>query len=64
MSRVEDIDPMKVQIGQRVRTSDCPGGEPPCPVFVPAEARDGWLERGSAAMSASRSDRSRRQVFP
>jgi uncharacterized protein len=40
MSRVEDIDPMKVQIGQRVRFRvHRPGGEePPCPVFVPAEA--------------------------
>ena len=40
MSRVEDIDPMKVQIGQRVRFRvHRPGGEePPCPVFVPVEA--------------------------
>ena len=40
MSRVEDIDPMQVQIGQRVRLRvHRPGGEePPCPVFVPAEA--------------------------
>src|SRR3954453_14478247 len=40
MSRVEDIDSMKVQIGQRVRLGvHRPGGEePPCPVFVPAEA--------------------------
>ena len=40
MSRVEDIDSMKVQIGQRVRLRvHRPGGEePPCPVFVPAEA--------------------------
>jgi uncharacterized OB-fold protein len=40
MSRVEDIDPMEVQIGQRVRFRvHRPGGEePPCPVFVPAEA--------------------------
>ena len=40
MSRVEDIDPMHVQIGQRVRFRvHRPGGEePPCPVFVPAEA--------------------------
>jgi uncharacterized OB-fold protein len=39
MSRVEDIDPMKVKIGQRVRFRvHRPGGdEPPCPVFVPAE---------------------------
>ena len=41
MSRVEDIDPMQVKIGQRVRFRvHRPGGEePPCPVFVPAEAR-------------------------
>jgi uncharacterized OB-fold protein len=41
MSRVEDIDPMKVKIGQRVRFRvHRPGGEePPCPVFVPAEAQ-------------------------
>ena len=40
MSRVEDIDPMQVKIGQRVRFRvHRPGGEePPCPVFVPAEA--------------------------
>ena len=40
MSRVEDIDPMQVRIGQRVRFRvHRPGGEePPCPVFVPAEA--------------------------
>ena len=40
MSRVEDIDPMKVRIGQRVRFRvHRPGGEePPCPVFVPTEA--------------------------
>src|SRR4249919_3660257 len=41
MSRVEDIDPMKVKIGQRVRFRvHRPGGEePPCPVFAPAEAK-------------------------
>src|SRR5437762_6526501 len=40
MSRVEDIDPMQVKIGQRVRFRvHRPGGEePPCPVFVPTEA--------------------------
>ena len=40
MSRVEDIDPMQVRIGQRVRFRvHRPGGEePPSPVFVPAEA--------------------------
>jgi len=37
MSRVEDIDPMQVKIGQRVRLRvHRPGGEePPVPVFVP-----------------------------
>ena len=41
MSRVEDIDPMQVKIGLRVRFRvHRPGGEePPCPVFVPAEAQ-------------------------
>ena len=41
MSRVEDIDPKKVQIGQRVHFRvHRPGGEePPCPVFVPAEVK-------------------------
>ncbi|HJU32439.1 MAG TPA: OB-fold domain-containing protein [Hyphomicrobiaceae bacterium] len=41
MSRVEDIDPMQVKIGQRVRFRvHRPGGEePPCPVFVPAEGK-------------------------
>ena len=39
MSRVEDIDPMQVKIGQRVRFRvHRPGGEnDPYPVFVPAE---------------------------
>lgn len=39
MSRVEDIAPQEVRIGQRVRFRvHRPGGdEPPCPVFVPAE---------------------------
>ena len=39
MSRVEDIAPEKVRIGQRVRFRvhrPC-GGEAPCPVFVPVE---------------------------
>ena len=41
MSRVEDIDPMAVKIGQRVRFRvHRPGGEePPCPVFVPTEGK-------------------------
>jgi uncharacterized OB-fold protein len=41
MSRVEDIDPMQVRVGQRVRFRvHRPGGEePPWPVFVPAEAQ-------------------------
>ena len=40
MSRVEDIDPMAVRIGQRVRVRMHPeeGEQPPYPVFVPAEA--------------------------
>ena len=44
MSRVEDIEPMAVKIGMRVRfrvhrpTGDKAGDEPPYPVFVPAEA--------------------------
>lgn len=39
MSRVEDIPPEQVKIGQRVRFRvHNPGGdEPPCPVFTPAE---------------------------
>ena len=39
MSRVEDIDPMEVRIGMRVRFRvHKPGGdEPAYPVFVPAE---------------------------
>ncbi len=39
MSRVEDIDPMQVRIGQRVRLRvHRPGGEePPMPTFVPVE---------------------------
>ena len=39
MSRVEDIPPENVRIGQRVRFRvHRPGGEePPCPIFVPAE---------------------------
>lgn len=40
MSRVEDIAPTAVRIGQRVRfRTHRPGGdEPPIPVFFPAEA--------------------------
>ena len=39
MSRVEDIAPERVQIGQRVRfrVHRSGGEEPPCPVFTPAE---------------------------
>lgn len=39
MSRVEDIDPMEVRIGMRVRLKMHPGDEkqPPYPVFTPAE---------------------------
>ncbi len=38
MSRVEDIDPMEVKIGMRVKFRPHPGDEkqPPYPVFVPA----------------------------
>jgi uncharacterized OB-fold protein len=40
MSRVEDIDPTAVRIGQRVtfRVHPAEGDEPPYPVFTPAEA--------------------------
>ena len=40
MSRVEDVPPAAVRIGQRVRfRAHRPGGdEPPIPVFFPAEA--------------------------
>jgi uncharacterized protein len=39
MSRVEDIDPMQVRIGMRVKMKMLPGEEkqPPYPVFTPAE---------------------------
>ncbi|MCC7485596.1 MAG: OB-fold domain-containing protein [Burkholderiales bacterium] len=39
MSRVEDIDPMQVKIGMRVKVRMHPGDEkqPPYPVFVAAE---------------------------
>jgi len=39
MSRVEDIDPLAVKIGMRVRFRAHPGNEkePPYPVFTPAE---------------------------
>lgn len=39
MSRVDDLDPMKVKIGMRVKVRMHPGDEkqPPYPVFVPAE---------------------------
>jgi uncharacterized protein len=39
MSRVEDIDPMQVKIGMRVKVRMDPGDDkqPPYPVFVPAE---------------------------
>ena len=40
MSRVEDIDPMQVKIGMRVRFRAHPGDQKqaPYPVFTPAEA--------------------------
>jgi uncharacterized OB-fold protein len=40
MSRVEDIDPTAVRIGQRetFRVHPAEGDEPPYPVFTPAEA--------------------------
>ena len=40
MSRVEDIDPMQVKIGMRVRFRAHPGDQkqPPYPVFTPVEA--------------------------
>ncbi len=39
MSRVEDIDPMQVKIGMRVKMKMHPGDEkqPPYPVFTPVE---------------------------
>ena len=39
MSRVEDIDPMQVKIGMRVKVRINPGDDkqPPFPVFFPAE---------------------------
>ena len=39
MSRVEDIDPMHVKIGMRVKVRINPGDDkqPPYPVFTPAE---------------------------
>jgi len=39
MSRVEDVDPMQVKIGMRVKVRMHPGDEkqPPYPVFVPVE---------------------------
>jgi uncharacterized OB-fold protein len=42
MSRVEDIDPMAVAIGLRVRVRMHPGegDQPPYPVFVPAETAE------------------------
>jgi hypothetical protein len=40
MSRVEDIAPLDVRIGMRVRFRVHPGEgeEPPCPVFTPADS--------------------------
>jgi uncharacterized OB-fold protein len=40
MSRVEDVDPMKVKIGMRVKVRMHPGDDkqPPYPVFTPVEA--------------------------
>lgn len=41
MSRVEDIDPMQVKIGMRVKFRVHPGDakQPPYPVFTPAEGK-------------------------
>lgn len=43
MSRVEDIDPMQVRIGMRVKVRMHPGNEkqPPYPVFTPLLAEEG-----------------------
>ena len=40
MSRVEDIDPLQVKIGMRVKVRIHPGDDkqPPYPVFTPAES--------------------------
>ena len=40
MSRVEDVDPMQVRIGMRVRFRPHPGDQkqPPYPVFTPLES--------------------------
>ena len=39
MSRVEDIDPLRVKIGMRVKLRIDPGDDkqPPYPVFTPVE---------------------------
>jgi uncharacterized OB-fold protein len=56
MSRVEDIDPMEVKIGMRVKLRMHPGDEkqPPYPVFVPL------LDKEGSAQSAGGSERGQR----
>lgn len=54
MSRVEDIDPLQVKIGMRVRLRMHPGeGEqPPYPVFVPVAPEEGSLRTAGRAEEA------------
>ena len=53
MSRVEDIDPLAVKIGMRVKVRIHPGDEkqPPYPVFTPAESSQ--HHPGSASHASS-----------
>lgn len=54
MSRVEDIDPMQVRIGMRVRVRMHPGDEkqPPYPVFTPLLSEEGSLRSGGGGEGA------------
>ena len=59
MSRVEDIDPLQVKIGMRVKVRMHPGDEkqPPYPVFTPRRDREMSRKRGSVAVvGAAESD--------
>jgi uncharacterized OB-fold protein len=55
MSRVEDIDPMRVRIGMRVRFRVHPGDEkqPPYPVFSPLVPEQGTPHRPGSSSHAS-----------
>lgn len=56
MSRVEDIDPVQVKIGMRVKVRMHPGDEkqPPYPVFTPLLPEEGSPRSGGGGVAGGR----------